>query len=234
MRGGERGFSLVELLAALAIVAVLAAVALPAYRRHAYRARRVEGKELLLRIAHAQERHYATYNRYGDLADLGFVEPAWSEQRFYRATLRLGAGDSPQSFVLEDFLLQIEVRDAVDAEEHSAILIGLADLLRDKPDLKVDVFLMNNLDAQYRTRDAGRGFPADHPNAPMNQYFSQTAGAINDRSFFSPDRLSLHLRRFNLGTRTRDPSSADILNITWFALNVPKDLRRDTHVEDRG
>jgi len=99
MRGGERGFSLVELLAALAIVAVLAAVALPAYRRHAYRARRVEGKELLLRIAHAQERHYATYNRYGDLADLGFVEPAWLEQRFYRATLRLGAGDSPQSFV---------------------------------------------------------------------------------------------------------------------------------------
>ncbi|GLQ49476.1 Z1 domain-containing protein [Dyella flava] len=139
----------------------------------------------------------------------------------------------PLKAVLEDFLLQIEVRDATDAEEHSAILIGLADLLREKPDLKVDVFLMNNLEAQYRTRDAGRGFPAGHPNAPMNQYFSQTAGAINDRSFFSPDRLSLQLRRFNLGTRTRDSSSADILNVTWFALNVPKDLRRDTHVEDR-
>jgi hypothetical protein len=140
----------------------------------------------------------------------------------------------PLKTVLEDFLLKIEVRDPVDAEEHSAILIGMADLLREKPDLKVEVFLMNNLVSQYRTRDAGRNFPAGHPNAPINQYFSQTAGAINDRSFFSTTRLSLQLRKFNLGTTARDANSADVLDVTWFALNVPDALRRDLHVEDRG
>lgn len=140
----------------------------------------------------------------------------------------------PLRAVLEDFLLLMEVRDPVDVEEHTAILIGMADLLREQKDLKVDVFLMNNLVAQYRTRDEGRGFPQGHPNAPMNQYFSQTAGAVNDRSFFSTSRVSLQLRRFNLGTRTRDASSADILDVTWFALNVPEALRRDLLVEDRG
>jgi Z1 domain len=135
--------------------------------------------------------------------------------------------------VLEDFLLQLEVRDATDAEEHSAILIGMADLLREHSDLKVDVFLMNNLEPQYRTRDEGRGFPAGHPNAPINQYFSQSADAVNDKSFLSATRVSLQLRRFNLGTRPRDTTSADIFNVTWFALNVPSALRRDLHVEDR-
>lgn len=140
----------------------------------------------------------------------------------------------PLRAVLEDFLLLMEVRDPVDVEEHTAILIGMADLLREQKDLKVDVFLMNNLVAQYRTRDEGRGFPQGHPNAPMNQYFSQTAGAVNDRSFFSTSRVSLQLRRFNLGTRARDSTSADILDVTWFALNVPDALRRDLLVEDRG
>lgn len=140
----------------------------------------------------------------------------------------------PLRAVLEDFLLQLEVRDATDAEEHSAILIGMADLLREDSDLKVDVFLMNNLVPQYRTRDEGRGFPAGHPNAPINQYFSQSADAVNDKSFLSATRVGLQLRRFNLGTRPRDATSADIFDVTWFALNVPSALRRDLHVEDRG
>lgn len=140
----------------------------------------------------------------------------------------------PLRAVLENFLLQMEVRDPVDAEEHTATLIGMADLLRNQPGLLVDVFLINNLASQYRTRDAGRGFSAASPNAPINQYFSQSADAVNDRSFFSTTRVSLQLRRFNLGTTTRDASSADILNVTWFALHVPEALRRDLHVEDRG
>ena len=135
--------------------------------------------------------------------------------------------------VLEDFLLNVQVRDPFDAEEHSAILIGMAVLLRVDENLKTDVFLMNNLVSQYRTRDAGHGFAAGHPNAPINQYFSQSADAINDRSFCSGDRISLQLRRFNLGTRQRDASSADIVDVTWFALNVPKALSKDLHIEGR-
>lgn len=95
----RHGYSLVELLLVLAIVAMLAALAVPAYGRYAYRARRVEGKELLLRIAQAQELHYASYSRYGELSELGFHAPAWSERGFYRVALQLEASDRPQTFV---------------------------------------------------------------------------------------------------------------------------------------
>ena len=109
------GHSLVELLLALAIAAILAALAVPAYGRYAYRVRRVEGKELLLRIAQAQELHYASYSRYGELGELGFHVPAWSERGFYRAVLRLGAGDHPQTFVAIAWPSSLQAGDACGA-----------------------------------------------------------------------------------------------------------------------
>jgi type IV pilus assembly protein PilE len=60
----RRGFTLIECMVVVAAIAILASVAVPGYQRYAYRARRVEAKESLVRIAHAQERYYATYHRY--------------------------------------------------------------------------------------------------------------------------------------------------------------------------
>lgn len=139
----------------------------------------------------------------------------------------------PLKAVLEDFLLEVKVKDPLDAEEHSAMLIAITSLLRKNPDLKADVFLMNNLVAGYRTRDEGRGVDAKHRFAPINQYFSQSEAAVNDRSFCSGERVSLQLRRFNLGTMQRDSGSADIKDITWFALHVPSKLRKDLLIEAR-
>ena len=139
----------------------------------------------------------------------------------------------PLRVVLEEFLLKVQVRDPADAEEHSAILIAMAELLRADGNLKTNVFLMNNLVSQYRKRDAGRGFPDGHPNAPINQYFSNSADTVNDKSFLSPERVSLQLRRFNLGATARGASSADILNVTWFAINVPSNLGKHLHIEGR-
>lgn len=82
-----RGFSLIELLVVVAIVAILAAIAVPSYGRYAYRARRADGQELLLRLANAQERYYATYNKFGALTDLGYANPALSEKGYYQVTL---------------------------------------------------------------------------------------------------------------------------------------------------
>ena len=140
----------------------------------------------------------------------------------------------PLRAVLEDFLLKIQVKDPKDAEDHSAVLIALGALLAGDQSASVQVFLMNNLVAGYRTRDAGRGFPAQHPFAPINNYFSQSANALNDRSFISDSRVTLHLRRFDLGTQTRDASMADIRNVTWFALHVPDALKTSLIVEERG
>ncbi|WP_255539462.1 hypothetical protein [Polynucleobacter sp. JS-Safj-400b-B2] len=135
--------------------------------------------------------------------------------------------------ILEDFLLEVSVKDPVDAGEHSAMLIAAAALLRADPNLKSDVFFMNNLVSGYRKRDAGRGVNSAHPFAPINQYFSQSANGVNDRSFCSDSRVSLQLRRFDLGKMQRDKSNADILGVTWFALHFPSQLKKDLTIEVR-
>ncbi|RZT76418.1 Z1 domain-containing protein [Azospira oryzae] len=141
--------------------------------------------------------------------------------------------DVPLTTVLEDFLLNLEVKDPKDAEEHSAMLVALSALLAKDPSLKVDVFVMNQLKPGYRSRVGTSTLPASNKFAPINQYFSQSANAINDRSFFTPDRISLQLRRFNLGHHQRDESKADIHDVTWYALYVPKKLKKDLFVENR-
>ena len=95
--GRMRGFTLLELMIVVVIIAVLAAVAIPAYNRYGFRAHRVDGQELLLRVATAQERQYATANAYGSLTEVGFSDPAISEKGFYSVTVV--ASSSSQAFV---------------------------------------------------------------------------------------------------------------------------------------
>lgn len=158
------------------------------------------------------------------------------------ASVLRGVGSSPHDVieavpllaVLEDFLLNIQLRDPNDAEEHSAMLIALTSMLGKDSSLKADVFLMNRLQTGYRTRIAGHGLPATHRFAPINQYFSQSAGTINDRDHCFRDRISLQLRKFSLGTHQREPDRADIKEVTWFALHVPAKLRKALLIEERG
>lgn len=139
----------------------------------------------------------------------------------------------PLRVILEDFLLKVQVRDPTDSEEHSAMLIALGAVLAKEPDLQADVVLMNRLVTGYRTRIAGRGVRAIDHNAPINQYFSQSAGTKNDRDYCSLGKITLQLRKFHLGTHQRESSLADIREVAWFALNVPKKLRRALLIEER-
>lgn len=110
-----RGFTLIELLVVVAIIAILAAIAVPAYGRYAFRARRVDGQELLLRIANAQERYYATYNKYGALADIGFADPAESEKGYYSVTVNLPAAGKGQAFTAIATAVGVQAHDACGA-----------------------------------------------------------------------------------------------------------------------
>ncbi|KQX90561.1 Z1 domain-containing protein [Variovorax sp. Root473] len=178
---------------------------------------------------------------------LALVVPKWAQaygKPVNAATVLPGATSSPHDVieavplraVLEDFMLDVRVRDARDSEEHTAMLIALASMLAKDETMKVDVFLMNRLQTPvgYRTRIAGHGLPATHRYAPINQYFSQSAGTgVNDRDHCFKDRISLQLRRFDLGTHQRDQSTADVRDVTWFALNVPSKLRKALLIEER-
>jgi len=71
------GLTLVELLVALAVAALLASIAYPSYRAHLLRARRTEAIEALLATAAAQERFMLNHGRYAEdfAVGTGGLEP---------------------------------------------------------------------------------------------------------------------------------------------------------------
>jgi type IV pilus assembly protein PilE len=67
-----RGFSLIELVIVLLIIAILAAIAIPSYRQYVVRANRVDAQRALMDLAARQERVFYSKNAYAsNLSDLG-------------------------------------------------------------------------------------------------------------------------------------------------------------------
>ena len=62
--GKQRGFTLIELMIALVIIAIIAAVGYPSYVEYVNRGKRAEGKSALLRAAQQMERFYTLNNCY--------------------------------------------------------------------------------------------------------------------------------------------------------------------------
>jgi type IV pilus assembly protein PilE len=67
------GVTLIELMITVAIVAIIAAIAIPSYNSYVLRSHRVEAKSALLNLATMEERLYSTKNLYSALpTDLGY------------------------------------------------------------------------------------------------------------------------------------------------------------------
>jgi type IV pilus assembly protein PilE len=60
----HRGFTLIELMIAVAIVGVLGAIALPSYNSYVTRGKRAEARNALMDIAARQQRWYSDNNQY--------------------------------------------------------------------------------------------------------------------------------------------------------------------------
>ena len=62
----ERGFTLIEMVITVLIVAILTAIAYPNYRQYVLRSNRTEGMALLHEAAAREERYLAQNNQYAD------------------------------------------------------------------------------------------------------------------------------------------------------------------------
>jgi type IV pilus assembly protein PilE len=63
-RRRNRGFTLVELIVAMVILATLAAIAIPSYTNYVLKSHRTEAKSALLDAASLEERYFSTSNTY--------------------------------------------------------------------------------------------------------------------------------------------------------------------------
>jgi type IV pilus assembly protein PilE len=70
MRTTRRGFTAIEILTALVVIAVLTAIAIPMWRTHLLRVRRAEARDALTRLQAAQDRYFGRHARYANAAQL--------------------------------------------------------------------------------------------------------------------------------------------------------------------
>ncbi|MEP6941193.1 MAG: type IV pilin protein [Rudaea sp.] len=91
----QAGITLIELVIALAVVAILAMIALPSYGGAMNKARRSEGKILLQAAMAAEERYFTTFNRYtSETGSSGLGVTATSEPgAYYRLATPAVSGD---------------------------------------------------------------------------------------------------------------------------------------------
>lgn len=111
----QTGFTLIELMIAVAIVALLAAIAVPNYNRYVEKSRRTDATTALTRIAGQLERCYTQFSAYNDPGcTFGFVSNGVpgnvkyanltagidSDDGDYRLTIAAGGGTAEQTYQL--------------------------------------------------------------------------------------------------------------------------------------
>ncbi|MDF1578264.1 MAG: prepilin-type N-terminal cleavage/methylation domain-containing protein [Desulfobulbales bacterium] len=113
---GESGFTLIELMIVVAIVAILASVSIPAYFNHLSRSRQSNAINELMQIRAAQEMYFAENG--GFAGNIGLL-------RFYT-----GAGTAPGAYY-SDRYYRYELIDSADADTQIDTIQALGDLNMD-------------------------------------------------------------------------------------------------------
>ena len=83
----KKGFTLIEVMIVLGIVAILAALAVPAFQDALRKSRRSDAMNTIMDIQLAQERWRASDTDYGTLVEMGFTNPQVSPDGHYSVRL---------------------------------------------------------------------------------------------------------------------------------------------------
>jgi type IV pilus assembly protein PilE len=87
----KNGFSLIELVVAMGIVGILAAIAIPAYSAYTKTANRTDATRTMTSDAQALERCYSQNFSYVVNCPLGVAAPSPSQQGYYTITIAAAA-----------------------------------------------------------------------------------------------------------------------------------------------
>lgn len=93
----EGGFTLIELMIVVAVVAILAAIAVPSYQEQVRKSRRAQAKADMVEYAQMAERYFTVNNSYA-----GFALPVAQSPREAGATARYGLAinTAPTTFTI--------------------------------------------------------------------------------------------------------------------------------------
>lgn len=98
LRCNARGFTLIELMITVAVIAILAAVAIPSYSEHVRKSRRAQAKADLVELAQQLERFHTVQNTYSGMT-LPFTVSPRDGKSYY--TLSLSGAATSSAFTLQ-------------------------------------------------------------------------------------------------------------------------------------
>jgi len=110
-----RGFTLIELMITVAVIAILAAIAVPSYYQYTLRSNRSAAESFMQEVAGAQERYMVDSRQFaGNLSTLGYSVPNTVDSNYtvvMVATAASASGGTPPDYTITATPKGSQVRD---------------------------------------------------------------------------------------------------------------------------